>query len=465
MTGGKKIKNKFGRFGNWLRWLFRSKEAKIDQSEKKEPKLQEAIVKPVNTHDSAGFAYERNKGNRKLKILMIGWELPPHNSGGLGVACHDLCESIASTGSAIITFTLPYDIGISFPFMEIVSCGGNSSKEAGAKSPPTSSYPPRSNGNQTEATSLEGDLITKVEKYASNIEIATKNTTFDIIHAHDWLCFKAGIRAKELTGKPLIVHVHSTEFDRSGGGFIYQRIADIEKEGLEKADKVVTVSNLTKEQIVKNYHIDPSKIEVVHNGVSYKWNEIATSDLSALKKVGKKIVLFVGRMTIQKGPDYFLKAAKKVAENMDEAVFVMVGAGDMERQIIEEAASLGLSDRIFFTGFVSVEERNALYKSADAYVMPSVSEPFGIVALESLINRTPIIISKQSGVSETVHHALKVDFWNTDEMAEKIIAVLKHKSLKNTLGSKGSEEVKSITWDKAAQKCAKVYLQLTDKNN
>ncbi|OQA51854.1 MAG: Mannosylfructose-phosphate synthase [candidate division WS2 bacterium ADurb.Bin280] len=455
MTGEAKNKNIKNRLGSWLRWLFSSKERRAKSSIKqtKATKTETPIESPPISRKA-----ESKPSTRKTKVLMLGWELPPHNSGGLGVACHDLCESIHQLEKAQITFLLPHDLGIKLPFMKVIACAPLSKRTEKALG--QTAYGPRRN-SEDQAGDLEGDLVDQVEKYAKDVEKILSKIDFDIIHAHDWLSFKAGIKAKEISGKPLIAHIHSTEFDRSGGGFIYQKIADIEKMGLSNADKIITVSNLTKNQIVDKYSISPSKISVIHNGVSHKWNKVSSDNLKMLKKVGKKIVLFVGRMTIQKGPDYFIKAAKKVSQVMDEAVFVMVGAGDMERQIIEQAASLGLSDKVFFTGFVSIEERNSLYRSADVYVMPSISEPFGIVALESLINRTPIIISKQSGVSETIRHALKVDFWDTDEMAEKIVAVLKHKSLNKTLLKNGESEAKTITWEKAAQKCIDIYESLT----
>lgn len=453
MTGETKSKNIKNRLGSWLRWLFGSKERRIrnsktqtNTSKTQTPTNSPTILKEPESKPSA----------RKTKVLMLGWELPPHNSGGLGVACHDLCESIYQLEKAQITFLLPHDLGIKLPFMNVIGCNHTFYKKKTSK---INAYGPDRDPEATD-DDLEGDLIEQVEKYANDVEKILDNIDFDVIHSHDWLSFKAGVRAKEISGKPLVAHIHSTEFDRSGGGFIYQKIADIEKFGLLNADKIITVSNLTKNKIVENYGISPSKITVVHNGVSHKWSEVSTDNLKMLKKIGKKIVLFVGRMTIQKGPDYFVKAAEKVAKVMDEVVFVMVGAGDMERQVIEQAASMGLSDKIFFTGFVSIEERNSLYRSADVYVMPSISEPFGIVALESLIHRTPIIISKQSGVSETIRHALKVDFWDTDEMAEKIVAVLRHKSLNRTLLKNGESEAKTITWEKAAQKCIDIYESL-----
>lgn len=452
MIGGDKIHQGVTGIRKWLNWLWHSSE-----------KIEEPKTPQIKANKPSASNHQITKEKSGPKILMIGWELPPHNSGGLGVACYDLCESLSEDYHSQIVFTLPYKADIQAPFMKIKYCDAINFGKISKKFNLNSSYAyPKRNVPQNMVVDFENDLVSQVGRYAQQIESAIQGEDFDIIHAHDWLSFKAGIAAKEMSGKPLIAHVHSTEFDRAGGDFIYERVSEIEREGMEKADKVVTVSQFTKDKIIKHYKINPDKIEVVHNGVSYKRSEVSPSDISALKKAGKKIVLFVGRMTIQKGPDYFLKAARKVASVMDDAVFVMVGAGDMERQIIDQAAGLGLSDKVFFTGFVTGEEKNSLYKSADLYVMPSVSEPFGIVALESLINRTPILISRQSGVSEAVRHALKVDFWDTDEMANKIVAVLKYRSLRTTLRNKGSEEVKNITWSAAAEKCVKIYSKVNN---
>lgn len=453
MKDGENIKTRFSSLAKWLKWLWNFG-GRTAQPSKTIPNNKPQSTSSEKTEE---LTHDRTASTKHSpKILMIGWELPPHNSGGLGVACYDLCESLSHDFGAKITFILPYDAQIQVPFMKIKYCDAINLEKL-ASGIDKNAYPRRIHHSTQDAKIFGNNLISQVEKYAEQIKEVMRGEMFDVIHAHDWLSLKAGIKAKQLSGKPLIVHIHSTEFDRAGGDFVYKEIADIEQEGVEQADKIIAVSNFTKEKIIKYYHIDPDKIEVVHNGVSYKRSEVSPSDVSALKKVGKKIVLFVGRITIQKGPDYFLAAAKKVSEIIDEAVFIMVGTGDMEGQIIEQAAGLGLSGKVFFTGFVNGEEKNSLYRSADLYVMPSVSEPFGIVALESLINRTPVLISKQSGVSETLRHALKVDFWDTDEMANMIVAVLKYKSLRTTLRKKGAKEVKRITWDEAAKKCVDIY--------
>ncbi|GAH90104.1 unnamed protein product, partial [marine sediment metagenome] len=248
---------------------------------------------------------------------------------------------------------------------------------------------------------------------------------FDIVHAHDWMTYPAGIAVSAISGKPLIVHVHSTEFDRSGEN-INQMIYDIERQGMEWADKVIAVSYFTRNIIISRYGISGEKVEVVYNGVERNGNwSLAETGIGK----DERIVLFLGRITMQKGPEYFLQAAKKVLDVMDNVKFVMAGAGDMMHRAVEMAAELGIGQKVLFTGFLHGEDVQKIYKMADLYVMPSVSEPFGIAPLEALDNDVPVIISKQSGVSEVLMHALKVDFWDVDEIANKIIAVLKYPPL------------------------------------
>ncbi|GAI04335.1 unnamed protein product, partial [marine sediment metagenome] len=249
-----------------------------------------------------------------------------------------------------------------------------------------------------------------------------ENEQFDIVHAHDWMTYPAGIAVSAVSGKPLIVHVHSTEFDRSGEN-VNQTIYDIEREGMEWAAKVIAVSYFTSNIIISRYGISGEKVEVVYNGVERNGNwSLAGSGIGK----DERIVLFLGRITMQKGPEYFLQAAKKVLDVMDNVKFVMAGAGDMMHRAVEMAAELGIGQKVLFTGFLHGEDVQKIYKMADLYVMPSVSEPFGIAPLEALDNDVPVIISKQSGVSEVLTHALKVDFWDVDEIANKIIAVLKY---------------------------------------
>jgi glycosyltransferase involved in cell wall biosynthesis len=296
-----------------------------------------------------------------------------------------------------------------------------------------------------------------------------KGGDYEIIHAHDWMSFKAGIAAKQILDKPLIVHVHSTEIDRTGGNGQDDYIFEIEKQGMEQADLVITVSAHTKEIVEKYYGIDSKKVQVVHNGIDLDDYspppQIPEEDneLVGFKSQGFKIVLFVGRITIQKGPDYFIYAAKKVLEYYPKAIFVVTGSGDMEHRMINLAAELGISDRVLFTGFLRGAELQRIYSLADLFVMPSVSEPFGLTALESVVNGTPVLVSKQTGVSEVLTHVLTADFWDTDEMASKILAVLSYDSLSITLLENGQTQARSINWKSAAQKCVSIYKNILDR--
>jgi glycosyltransferase involved in cell wall biosynthesis len=283
-----------------------------------------------------------------------------------------------------------------------------------------------------------------------------KDESFDLVHAHDWMTYPAGIAVARMSGKPLVVHVHSTEFDRSGE-HVNQMIYDIERAGMERADRIVAVSYFTRNIIISRYGINGDKVEVAYNGVE-RLGSWTSGDTEITRD--EKIVLFLGRITMQKGPEYFLQAAKKVLEIMDNVKFVMAGSGDLMPQSIEMAASLGIGHKVLFTGFLRGEDVQKIYKLADLYVMPSVSEPFGIAPLEALDHDVPVIISKQSGVSEVLKHALKVDFWDVNEMANKIIAVLKYPPLQMTLRNHGYFEVRRLRWKDTAAKCAKIYEEM-----
>ncbi len=393
---------------------------------------------------------------------MFGWEFPPHNSGGLGVACYGLSKAISKTGVKII-FVLPKKLkGIKSSFLKIVDPGTtyeisyyfDSSIYPYATSPTSQ----KSVSDFFKFADIKGNsLVEEVLRYASFGKEVAKKEKFDVIHAHDWLSFGAGLRAKEESGKPLVVHVHATEFDRGGGTDINPFVYGLEKKGMEEADKVIAVSNFTKEIIVKHYGISPEKVEVVHNGIDFTEKEALSENVHKVKKAGKKVVLFVGRLTLQKGPDYFVKAAKRICDFSDDIYFVISGSGDMEYRLIEEVAGMGISDRVLFTGFLRGKELGEIYRTADLFVMPSVSEPFGITPLESLINGTPVLISNQSGVSEVISHALKVDFWDVDDIAGKILATLNYGSLAECLAEHGRKEAEKLTWDSAAEKCINIY--------
>jgi glycosyltransferase involved in cell wall biosynthesis len=299
-------------------------------------------------------------------------------------------------------------------------------------------------------------MYAEVHRYAAVAAELSREEQFDVVHAHDWMTFPAAIAVAAISGKPLIVHVHSTEFDRSGE-HVNQMIYDIERKGMERADKVIAVSQYTRNIIITRYGISSENVEVVYNAVEPNNNWGSTDTV-----IGKdeKIVLFLGRITMQKGPEYFLAAAKKVLDVMDNVKFVMAGSGDMLHRAVQMAAELGIGHKVLFTGFLHGEDVQKIYRLADLYVMPSVSEPFGIAPLEALNNDVPVIISKQSGVSEVLTHALKVDFWDIDEMANKIIAVLKYPPLGITLRNHGNFEVRKLKWKDSATKCARIYEEM-----
>ena len=402
---------------------------------------------------------------------MFGWEFPPFNKGGLGVACHGITKGLSNKGVST-TFVIPKapeDADGSHVKLIIASnVKGIKIKEV---SSPMAAYMTNSeyqervrhlllHGKGTSKDDIYGqDLFNEVERYAIRAKKIAKNESFDVIHAHDWMTYKAGIEAKKSTGKPLVVHIHATEFDRTGGNGVNQHVYDIEKSGFDKADVICAVSNFTKNKVVNHYGIDPKKIHVVHNAVEFTNFDEETPKLS-----GKdKIVLFLGRITLQKGPDYFVKAAKKVIDQDPNVKFIVAGSGDMMPQMVEMAAEHGLSNKMLFAGFLKGKDIDRAYKMADLYVMPSVSEPFGITPLEAMRNGTPVLISKQSGVSEVVQNCLKVDFWDTDEIANKMLSVLKYSSLHRCLQEEGGREVMKFNWDEPAQKCIDAYKTAIEK--
>jgi glycogen(starch) synthase len=298
-----------------------------------------------------------------------------------------------------------------------------------------------------------GDLLTQVDRFANFCVMATRKLSFDVIHAHDWMTFPAALAIARVSGKPLVVHIHSTEFDRSGV-HVNQRVYDIERRGMHGAMRVIAVSQLTKNVIVRRYSVPSQKVEVVYNGVDI---DPTQGDYMTGIQSKDKVVLYFGRITYQKGPEYFIFAARRVLEMMPDVKFVVAGSGDQAKRMIELAAELGIGHKVLFTGFLRGRDIQRVFSIADLYVMPSVSEPFGIAPLEAMGHEVPVLISKSSGVSEVLSHALKVDFWDIDDMANKIIAVLRHPPLSQTLREHGSFEVRKITWDGAATRCEHVY--------
>lgn len=305
------------------------------------------------------------------------------------------------------------------------------------------------------------DLVGDAERYARLVVSLARNDEFDVIHAHDWLTFPAGVMLSRVSGKPLLVHVHSTEFDRAGNN-VNQRIYDIERLGMHAADRVLAVSQLTKNICERRYGVPSEKIDVVYNGIDRESQQPATG--SEIRS-GDKIVLFLGRITMQKGPEYFIAAAKRVLEKVKDVKFVIAGSGDMALRMVELAANMGIGHKVLFTGFLRGKDVERVYSMADCYVMPSVSEPFGLAALEAISHDVPVIVSKTSGVSEVLSHVLKVDFWDIDEMANKIIAVLRHPPLGATLREHGSFELQRLTWSGAAERCVSAYEQTIEQRS
>ncbi len=306
----------------------------------------------------------------------------------------------------------------------------------------------------TDAPDYSVDLMEQIHTYADTAVRLTRGEAFDVIHAHDWMTYPAGLAIAAISGKPLVVHVHSTEFDRSGE-HVDQRKYDIERRGMHGAMRVMCVSHLTRKIVEHRYGVPHEKVEVVYNGI-----DLTPEPSAARIRRGDRIVLFLGRITMQKGPEYFIAAAKKVLQKLDNVKFVIAGSGDKTSQIIEMAAQMGIGHKVLFAGFLRGRDVDAIFRMADVYVMPSVSEPFGIAPLEAISHDVPVIISKSSGVAEVLKHALKVDFWDVEEMANKIIAVLKHPPLSQTLRSQADLEVRKLTWEDAARKCVSVYSEV-----
>ncbi len=396
---------------------------------------------------------------------MFGWEFPPFNSGGLGVACEGLSKALVSSG-VDLTFVLPFKIPISAPWCKFVFANESTDfmNEIQIRSL-FAGYASHTNSKEVKKyglpASISGDLMERVMSYALAAPAIARKHKHSVIHAHDWLTYPAGIAAKEISGKPFVAHIHATEFDRSGSDKINADIYNIELEGFRQADVIVAVSERTKNKVVNKYGISAQKVKVVYNGVEFNNNSaMIEHNLDKLKQNGSQIVLFVGRITLQKGPDYFVSMAEKVLAYEPNTFFVVSGSGDMEGEMIRMVTSRGLSARFIFCGFLRGEELARVYKAADMFVMPSVSEPFGLVPLEAMISQVPVLVSKESGVSEILSTALKSHFWDVDDMADKVISVLRHKKFKNHLSENGREEVKAIHWKKAAESLISVYNSL-----
>lgn len=381
---------------------------------------------------------------------MLGWELPPHNSGGLGVACYHLSRALAQAGASI-DFVVPYEADhSSIDFMRIheavpVSVRENYGVQAYDHTMEmTKELPPITEGAPMTMRQLQ-------HRYIRYVDRLTDTVTPDVIHAHDWLTMEAGVRAKRKTGAPLIVHVHATEFDRSGERSGNPIVHEIEQEALLAADRIFAVSGITKAIIVQNYHIPADKVEVVHNAIDvstlagYSYDDQTFGYLELLKREGYTIVSTVTRFTVQKGLTHLMRAAARACERYDKLVFLFAGDGEQRDELIMLAAEFGISDKVFFTGFIRGKQWRDAYSVADVFVMSSVSEPFGLTALEAAHHNSALIISKQSGVGEVLQHIFRYDFWDTDRLADQMVALATSESLMNELRQGVAQEYDRLT--------------------
>ena len=424
-----------------------------------------------------------------MKVLMFGWEFPPHISGGLGTACYGLTKGMTSFSDMEILFVVPKAfgdedkssiglIGANNVYIRVneIRMAGFVKKmqqiEVGVNLLPyvdPEMYEKHSTSsitgeNKFITSDFEGkinfsggygqDLMQEISNYALVSAAIASEYQFDVIHAHDWLCYPAGIAAKHISGKPLVIHVHATDFDRSGGN-VNPVVYNIEKQGMDAADKIITVSNLTRNIVIEKYGINPDKVVTVYNAVEPVEHEGANKPIHG--NFDEKIVTFLGRITMQKGPEYFIEAANLVLKKMDNVRFVMAGSGDMMNKMIRRAARLGICDKFSFTGFLKGDDVYRMFGLSDVYVMPSVSEPFGISPLEAMQSNVPVIISRQSGVAEILEHAIKIDFWDTHAMADAIYGILNYPALHQVFSSQGKSEVDNLKWETSARHVREVY--------
>jgi len=394
-----------------------------------------------------------------MKILMLGWELPPHNSGGLGVACLQLCRALAKQ-NIDIEFVLPYEAEHGIDFMSVTAATPQGVASVIRSGIAYDSYKYIKEDGSEEWL----NIYDQQELYEKSVERLIDGREFDIVHAHDWLTARAGMRVKEKRGCPLIIHVHSVESDRSGGNGGNPLVLEIEEMAVHMADRVMAVSQHTKNCIVRDYGVPADKIEVVHNSIEA--SDIVPLDtdntyryLSAMRAQGYRVVLNVGRLTIQKGLPNLLLAAKDVIFRAPKTLFLIVGSGEQYYELIEQAADLGIGANIFFTGFLRGKQWRDAFAVSDLFVMPSISEPFGLTPLEAVAYGTPSVVSKQSGVSEVFKNCLKVDFWDIKEMANQITSVVQNDDLRDTLTLNAQAEYQNFSWEDASKKVVHVYNQ------
>lgn len=413
---------------------------------------------------------------------MFGWEFPPHILGGLGTASYGLTKGMAKQEDMEITFVVPKPWGDEDQsFLQIIGAGNTpvvwrdvsweSVKSHYEKfMDPQRYYDLRDHiyadfsymhTNDMGCIEFSGrypdNLIEEINNYSIVAGVIARTYPFDIIHSHDWLTYPAGIHAKNVTGKPLVLHVHATDFDRSRGK-VNPTVYDIEKNGMDNADYILCVSDLTRKTVIEKYHQHPDKVRTVHNAVEPLNAEIQGINRTA--GVKEKVVTFLGRITMQKGPEFFVDAATQVLKKTNHIRFVMAGSGDMMDQMIRLVADRGISDKFHFTGFLKGKQVYEMLKSSDVYVMPSVSEPFGISPLEAMQCGVPSIISHQSGCAEILNHVIKIDYWDVDAMADAIYSICSYPAMSDFLKTEGKKEVNEIKWEYAGQKVRDVYNML-----
>jgi len=435
-----------------------------------------------------------------MKVLMFTWEFPPFISGGLGMACYGMVRSILKLGIKV-DLVLPTKEFVFFPlvneedvdllpikyldpkkqhfFQEEFKFSTLKEKleHIGVTTHPESylqlneiaqylhvltqeihvnsdvkNY--QDNLLEEMAVNLIGDedLIKKVQEYTLRAQKIAQTLSFDLIHAHDWLCYPAGMITRQISKKPLVVHIHATEFDRAGGPGD-ERIHKIEHAGMTYADRVIAVSKYTAQMIMSRYKIDSGRIRIVHNAFTIDPDK----EIIRERIFKHPTILFLGRITLQKGPDYFLDVAEKVIRTHPNVKFIVAGTGDMGRRLLRKSAALRLKNKFLFTGFLNRKQVERILEASDIYVLPSVSEPFGIAPLEAMAYGVTSIISKQSGVSEVVNNAFKIDFWDIDRMADTICYLLDNPDSCKKIGQDGKNEVHKILWDEAAEKIRNVY--------
>ena len=421
-----------------------------------------------------------------MKALMFGWEFPPHILGGLGTASYGLTRGMWENGDMEITFVIPKPYGdedksfakiigasqvpvawrdVSWEYVE--SRIGNVMDPAEYFRLRDHIYADFNYMRTNDLGCIEfsgrypDNLLEEINNYSIMAGVVARTEEFDIIHSHDWLTYPAGIHAKQVTGKPLVIHVHATDYDRSRGN-VNPTVFNIERDGMIHADHIITVSNLTRQTVIEKYGIDPAKVTTVHNAVVPLSPELLNVEVTKPKE---KIVTFLGRITMQKGPEYFVEAAAKVLKLDHNVRFVMAGSGDMMDKMIQLAAERGIADRFHFPGFQKGKQVYEMLKASDVYMMPSVSEPFGISPLEAMQMGVPSIISKQSGCAEILTNVIKTDYWDIDAMADAIYSIITYPAMYNQLREDGLAEVAQITWDKAGTKVIDIYRRVLANYN